>query len=113
LVMGLTFKEDVPDLRNSKVADVIARLKVLGHRVDVTDPHADRSEAAHEYSIELLVDADKAAYDAVLLAVAHAEYRAAGVAGATCFLRGGGVLADLKGLFSGQPLPEKVTYWSI
>jgi UDP-N-acetyl-D-galactosamine dehydrogenase len=113
LVMGLTFKENVPDLRNSKVADVVARLKVLGHRVDVIDPHASRREAAHEYGIELVADVNKAAYDAVLLAVPHAEYLAAGVAGATCFLRNGGLLADLKGLFANQPLPEGVTYWSM
>ncbi|BCA63421.1 hypothetical protein HMP09_2655 [Sphingomonas sp. HMP9] len=113
LVMGLTFKEDVPDLRNSKVADVIARLKLLGHGVDVTDPHADRHEAAQEYGIELVVDAEKAAYDAVLLAVPHEEYRAAGVTGATCFLRGGGVLADLKGLFAEHTLPNNIVYWGI
>jgi UDP-N-acetyl-D-galactosamine dehydrogenase len=113
LVLGLTFKEDVPDLRNSKVADVIAALKKLGHRVDVADPRANPAEAAHEYGLTLLPNPAVAAYDAVLVAVPHAEYRAAGSAGAARHLRPGGVLADLKGLFAGQALPDGVAYWGI
>lgn len=113
LVLGLTFKEDVPDLRNSKVADVIARLALLGHDVDVADPRADRVEAAHEYDIALIPEPAEAAYDAVLLAVPHGEYRAAGVTGATRFLRAGGLFADLKGVFAGEALPAGVSYWGI
>jgi UDP-N-acetyl-D-galactosamine dehydrogenase len=113
LVLGLTFKEDVPDLRNSKVADVIASLKALGHRVDVADPRANPAEAAHEYGLTLVPSPEAAAYDAVLVAVPHAEYRAAGSAGAARHLRSGGVLADLKGMFAGQTLPDGVAYWGI
>jgi UDP-N-acetyl-D-galactosamine dehydrogenase len=113
LVLGLTFKEDVPDLRNSKVADVIAALKKLGHRVDVADPRANPVEAAHEYGLTLVPNPAATAYDAVLVAVPHAEYRQAGSAGATRHLRAGGVLADLKGLFAGQALPDGVAYWGI
>jgi UDP-N-acetyl-D-galactosamine dehydrogenase len=112
LVLGLTFKEDVPDLRNSKVADVIARLKVLGHRVDVSDPRASAAEAAHEYGLALLSEPTPAAYDAVLVAVPHAQYRA-DAAGIAALLKPGGMLADLKGLFAGQALPEGISYWSI
>ena len=53
-MLGLTFKENVPDLRNSKVADVIAELQTLGHQVAVHDPHADAAEALHEYGLHLL-----------------------------------------------------------
>jgi len=113
LVLGLTFKEDVPDLRNSKVADVIASLKALGHRVDVADPRANPAEASHEYGLTLVQSPVEAAYDAVLVAVPHAEYREAGSAGAARHLRPGGVLADLKGLFAGDKLPDGVAYWGI
>jgi UDP-N-acetyl-D-galactosamine dehydrogenase len=113
LVLGLTFKEDVPDLRNSKVADVIAGLRALGHRVDVADPRANPAEAAHEYGLTLVSDPEAGAYDAVLVAVPHAEYREAGSAGAARHLRAGGVLADLKGMFAGQKLPDGVAYWGI
>ena len=69
LVMGLTFKEDVPDLRNSKVADVIARLKWIGHNVTVHDPLADAAEAMHEYGLMLDPGALERRYDAVVVAV--------------------------------------------
>jgi UDP-N-acetyl-D-galactosamine dehydrogenase len=113
LVMGLTFKEDVPDLRNSKAVDVIARLAALGHRVDVTDPRADPAEAAHEYGLSMLADPGEQAYDAVLVAVPHLCYRNHGVAGVVRHLRSGGVLADLRGIFAGQQLPDGVTYWGL
>lgn len=113
LVMGLTFKEDVPDLRNSKVADVIAALKKLGHRVDVADPRANPAEAAHEYGLTLATDPQHAGYDAVLVAVPHAEYREAGAAGAARYLRPDGLLADLKGIFTGDSLPDGIGYWGI
>jgi len=113
LVKGLTFKEDVPDLRNSRVAHLVARLQALGHSVDVTDPLADPEEARHEYGLELRSDPADDSYDAVLLAVAHAHYKDAGLKGALKPLRAGGVLADLKGIFAGQPLPDGIVYWGI
>ncbi len=113
LVLGLTFKEDVPDLRNSKVVDVVSRLKALGHLVDVADPRANPAEARHEYDLPLLEDPVEAAYDAVLVAVPHAQYRGAGAAGAARHLKPGGLLADLKGLFVGQSLPEGIAYWGV
>nr|WP_299426312.1 nucleotide sugar dehydrogenase [Sphingomonas bacterium] len=76
LVMGLTFKENVPDLRNSKVADLVARLAALGHDVTVHDPLADPAEAMHEYGIALDPDALDRRYDTVVLAVPHSEYLA-------------------------------------
>lgn len=113
LVLGLTFKEDVPDLRNSKVVDVVAKLTALGHRVDVADPRANPAEAAHEYGLALTSDPERARYDAVLLAVPHAQYRQAGISGAAAHLKPGGLLADLKGIFAGQPLSDEMVYWGL
>lgn len=96
LVLGLTFKENVPDLRNSKVADLIAALTTLGHDVAVHDPHADAEEARHEFGIEL-VDKPGGLYDLVLLAVPHREYLAMGASTLRSWVAAGGMLADLKG----------------
>jgi UDP-N-acetyl-D-galactosamine dehydrogenase len=113
LVLGLTFKEDVPDLRNSKVAELVVRLTSLGHQVDVADPRASPAEAAHEYGLTLAAAPPRGIYDAVLLAVPHEEYRNAGVDGAARHLKPGGLLADLKGIFAGQALPDDIAYWGI
>ena len=101
LVLGLTFKEDVPDLRNSKVADLIAALAAHGHAVTVHDPHADAAEAHHEYGLTLDGAALERTYDMVLLAVPHREYLAMGEAQFRTCLAPGGTLADLKGVFPG------------
>ena len=96
LVMGLTFKEDVPDLRNSKVADVIKALAAKGHDVTIHDPHADSAEATHEYGVTLTPDALDRRYDLVLLAVAHKEYLALGSDALAALVADGGLFADLK-----------------
>lgn len=96
LVMGLTFKEDVPDLRNSKVADVIKALAAKGHDVTIHDPHADSEEATHEYGVTLTADALERRYDLVLLAVAHREYLAMGSDALAALVADGGLFADLK-----------------
>lgn len=98
LVLGLTFKENVPDLRNSKVADVIASLAAKGHAVTVHDPHADGDEARHEYGIELDPDALATTYDLVLMAVPHRAYLALGEDQIAALVAEGGTLADLKGV---------------
>ncbi|HVR90007.1 MAG TPA: nucleotide sugar dehydrogenase [Novosphingobium sp.] len=97
LVLGLTFKENVPDLRNSKVADLIRELTALGHTVTVHDPHADADEAHHEYGIALSADALTHQHDLVLLAVPHREYLALDAAALRNSVAPGGTLADLKG----------------
>lgn len=99
LVLGLTFKEDVPDLRNSKVADLIAALQSLGHAVKVHDPHADAEEARHEYGLEL--SAAEGKHDLVLLAVPHRDYLAMGHEPLRTLVADGGTLADLKGALGG------------
>ena len=101
LVLGLTFKEDVPDLRNSKVADLVAALAGLGHAVTVHDAHADAAEARHEYGLELAGGAPSGSYDLVLLAVPHREYLAMGAAALYALVAPGGTLADLKGALNG------------
>ena len=98
LVLGLTFKENVPDLRNSKVADLVSVLGRLGHAVSVHDPHADPAEALHEYGIPLVPAALGRRYDLVVLAVAHREFVAIGGAALKALCKKGGTLADLKGV---------------
>jgi UDP-N-acetyl-D-galactosamine dehydrogenase len=112
LVMGLTFKENVPDLRNSKVIDVIRRLGALGHTVTVHDPLADAVEARHEYGIELDRDALDRSYDLVFAAVPHDEYRTLADERLGSLVAEGGLLGDLKELFAGRALPG-VQRWTL
>ncbi|MEJ5977735.1 nucleotide sugar dehydrogenase [Novosphingobium sp. PS1R-30] len=97
LVLGLTFKENIPDLRNSKVADLVCTLGRLGHGVTVHDPEADPAEALHEYGIPLVGDALSRQYDMVVLAVPHRAYLDMGGKALRKLLAKGGTLADLKG----------------
>lgn len=97
LVLGLTFKEDVPDLRNSKVADLVTALKRRGHHVTVCDPYADASEAKREYGIELRDHIPDGQFDIVLLAVPHRHFVEIGEEQLRLRLARGGILADLKG----------------
>ena len=102
LVMGITFKENVPDLRNSKVVDVVRRLEELGHDVTVHDPLARADEARHEYGLDLDADALSRSYDLVVVAVPHAGYRDLADGQVAKMLNGGGLLADLKNLYAGR-----------
>ena len=97
LVLGLTFKENIPDLRNSKVADLVGALGRMGHAVTVHDPHADADEAMHEYGIPLVADPFRKKYDMVLLAVSHSLYAEMGAGALRALVKKGGTLADLKG----------------
>jgi UDP-N-acetyl-D-galactosamine dehydrogenase len=105
LVMGLTFKEDVPDLRNSKVIDVIRRLAELGHAVTVHDPRADAGEARHEYGLDLAPAALDERYDLVVVAVPHQDYATLTDSRLAGLVAEGGLLADLKNLYGGRTLP--------
>ena len=73
LVLGITFKEDCPDIRNSKVIDIVRDLQQFNINVDVFDPHADKHEVAEEYGLKL-IDAIKVTYDGIILAVSHKEF---------------------------------------
>ena len=101
LVLGLTFKENVPDLRNSKVADLIAALAKLGHAVTIHDPHADAAEAEHEYGLTPLSALPDGQFELVLLAVPHREYLEMGADQLRALVASGGTLADLKGELGG------------
>jgi len=100
LVLGLTFKENVPDLRNSKAVDMISTLKSLGHHVDVHDAMADQDEAKEFFDLDLLPRLDGAeGYDCLVGAVPHAVYIAFSRRTLTSFLKPGGLIADLKGMW--------------
>jgi UDP-N-acetyl-D-glucosamine/UDP-N-acetyl-D-galactosamine dehydrogenase len=102
LVLGLTFKEDVPDLRNSKVGDVIAELKALGHKVSAYDPMANPDEALAECGIEI-VDANLSqSYDVVFCAVAHKSFVSMRQHQIEKLVNGDGLVFDLKGIWREQ-----------
>ena len=113
LVMGLSFKENVPDLRNSRVIDVIRRLEALGHDVTVHDPLADPAEAMHEYGVELAGDGLSGRYDMVVVAVPHAAYGELEDGQIGSLLPQGGLLADLKNLYAGRVLAQSVERWTL
>ena len=73
-MLGITFKEDCPDIRNSRVVDVIHELKSFGTEVDIYDPQADSKEVEHEYGLTLIKELNKK-YHAIVLTVSHAEFR--------------------------------------
>lgn len=100
LVLGFTFKENCPDLRNTRVIDLVTELSEFGARVEVYDPWADREEARHEYGVALL-DATPAAsaYDAIVIAVAHHQFNELGAAGVRKFGKERSVVYDIKGIF--------------
>ncbi len=113
LVMGVTFKEDVPDIRNSKVVDVIAGLREHGHEVSIHDPLADRAEARREYGLELDEAALDRSYDLVLCAVAHHSYREMEDSAIEALVAEGGIVADLKGIWRHRKLDPRVARWSL
>ena len=102
LVMGLTFKEDCPDLRNTRVVDVIEELKDYGVNVDVFDPWVNPSEAEHEYGIRPIPAPDENAYDGILVAVAHHQFREQGIDAIRSLGRTTHLLYDLKGVWAAE-----------
>ena len=99
LILGLTFKENCPDLRNTRVIDVIAELREYGVHVDVHDPWVDAADVQQEYGLALVTTPEPAAYDGVILAVAHDSYREAGAAALRGYGSPGHVFCDLKSVF--------------
>jgi UDP-N-acetyl-D-galactosamine dehydrogenase len=99
LVLGLTFKENCPDVRNTKVVDIIRHLKDYNTQVDVFDPWIRVEEAAHEYGLECLTDwPDRGVYDAVVLAVGHKQFKELGASGIKAFGKVDCVVYDVKSL---------------
>ncbi len=96
LVLGLAFKENCPDLRNTRVVDIVQALRGYNTEVDIHDPWVDAAEAQHEYGLELIGEPAPASYDAVIVAVGHQQFAALGAAGIRAFGKQPNVLYDVK-----------------
>ncbi|SHO53174.1 Vi polysaccharide biosynthesis UDP-N-acetylglucosamine C-6 dehydrogenase TviB [Desulfopila aestuarii] len=99
LVMGLTFKENCPDLRNTRVVDIISELQEFGVAVDVQDPWADVAEARYEYGIDLVTNLTPDSYDAIILTVAHKQYVEMGIGEIRKLCRERSIIYDVKSIF--------------
>jgi len=96
LVMGLTFKENCPDLRNTRVVDILSELDGYGMQVDVHDPWVDAGEAEREYGLTITTVPEEGAYDAVIVAVAHQEFMADNASPVTGYTKPNAVIFDVK-----------------
>ncbi|MBK9659185.1 MAG: nucleotide sugar dehydrogenase [Chitinophagaceae bacterium] len=110
LIKGATFKENVSDIRNSKVADVVKALKSYYVNVDVEDPHADSDELQHEYGFGLVAKTGND-YDAVIITVPHNDYKELGDDYFASITKSHGMIADLKGIYRNRITNR--TYWSL
>jgi UDP-N-acetyl-D-galactosamine dehydrogenase len=112
LVLGITFKENVADIRNSKVVDVVQELMDYGVNVHLHDPNANPNEVAHEYGISLTEEIGKN-YDAIVVAVAHDEFKRYGIEDFRTFSRDHLILFDLKGIYDRNELNEEELIWRL
>jgi UDP-N-acetyl-D-galactosamine dehydrogenase len=112
-ILGLTFKENVRDIRNSKVPDIITELEQFGVKPLVCDPMADPGETLHEYGLNLTPLAECEGLDAIILAVNHAEFLALGAQDLCRRLNSPAVFIDVKSCFNPGEFPDRVTYWSL
>src|SRR3954469_19105095 len=112
LVLGLTFKENVPDLRNSRSFDLVQRLQWLGHDVDVADPVAPAGQVEREHGYKV-IEPDGRKYDLVIGAVAHEQYRALSEEKLASMLNPDGTLADLKGMWRGRDIGPGIDRWTM
>jgi len=113
-VLGMTFKEDVPDIRNSKVIDIIIELRRFGIQVQIHDPLALADETRHEYNIDLTKAGDLKPADAVILAVSHQQYLEEGWGLMTRLLKSGkGSVIDVKSKLDRTSKPEGVDLWRL
>src|SRR5882724_8605504 len=112
-ILGITFKEDVPDLRNSRVPDIVAELREFGIAALVADPLADPNEAKHEYGIELVSLDRFGGLDGLVLAVPHQVLGASGWEKLFGKLSPGGVFIDVKSVVARHTVPSGIHYWSL
>lgn len=113
-VLGLTFKEDCPDLRNSKVIDIIRELEDYGITVQVSDPLANPEEAWHEYGVTLHPVEDLKPCDALVVAVAHREYRSMSIDAIRAMMNGAPLLIDVKGIYDRQVMEQSnIRFWRL
>lgn len=99
LIMGLTFKENCPDIRNTRVIDVISELAEFGVSIDVYDPWADRSQAMQEHNVSIVAEPEYSSYDAIVLTVAHSKFKDMGSGHIRSFGKKKHVFYDIKNLF--------------
>ncbi|MCH2244474.1 MAG: nucleotide sugar dehydrogenase [Crocosphaera sp.] len=112
-ILGLTFKENVPDLRNSRVPDIVSELKQFGIEPLVHDPLANTSEAQEEYGITLQTWEQLTELDALIIAVNHKTYLEMSHNKLLASLRPDGILIDVKSVLDSRTLPNELTYWSL
>lgn len=112
-VLGLTFKEDVRDLRNSKVPDIINELQSFGIEVVIHDPHADPAEALHEYGVKLAGFEEFKGLDGLVLAVAHRSFKEWPLERLLGCLNPGAAFIDVKSVFTPAAIPDSFSYWSL
>jgi len=108
--MGATFKENVSDIRNSKVADVVKELQSYSLNVHIADPHADSEALKHEYGFELTKTLAND-YDAVIITVPHNDYKTLGDEYFSSITKPHAVITDLKGMYRGKIVSRE--YWSL
>jgi UDP-N-acetyl-D-galactosamine dehydrogenase len=108
LIMGLTFKENCPDLRNTRVVDLVAEFENFNCNVDVYDPWVDKDEAKHEYGIATVDEPTEGQYDAIILAVAHNEFKVMGVEQVRKLGRENHVLYDIKYMFNSNEVDGRL-----
>lgn len=114
LILGLTFKENIPDLRNTKIIDIIEDLKKLGYTVEVHDPQADPQEANLIYGIKLLKNLDPVIpYDCIVGAVAHTSYLNFKANELQRLLTAGGLIADIKNMWKDLKWSAEISYWTL
>ena len=112
-VLGLTFKEDVNDIRNSKVPGIVAELREFGIEALVHDPQANAEDTRHEYGLELTPLEELRSLDAIVFAVSHKEYLEMGADRMVERLRDGGIFMDVKSAFEPAKIGDRVRYWSL
>ena len=112
-ILGITFKEDVPDLRNSRVPDIVAELREFGIAALVADPLADAEQAKRVYGIDLVALDEFSGLDGLVLAVPHRVLAKAGWDKLFAALAPGGVFVDVKSAIARDQIPENVLYWSL
>ncbi|WP_337244927.1 nucleotide sugar dehydrogenase [Luteimonas sp. gir] len=108
LVLGLAFKENCPDLRNTRVVDVVAELRSYGVEVDVHDPWVAPAYAEHEYGLRPVATPEAGAYDAIVLAVAHTQFRELGSTGIRAYGKPGAVLFDVKAILPADEVDARL-----
>ena len=112
-IMGLTFKENVPDIRNSKVPDIIKELESFGVKCLVCDPYASPEAARHEYGIEVVSPSELSKLSALILAVSHKEFVEVGEESLCSRIEENGIFVDVKSALDRTKLRSDITYWSL